>query len=70
MRSIPVLVDDTLYVADNGGFVRAIDPVTGDLRWEYPIEGEVDLGWPVVSNGVLDIGTSPSATSTPSPAPT
>jgi tripartite motif-containing protein 71 len=58
VRSIPVLVDDTLYVADNGGFVRAIDAETGQQRWEYPIAGEVDLGWPVVSNGVLYIGTS------------
>jgi outer membrane protein assembly factor BamB len=58
VRSIPVLVDDTLYVADNGGFVRAIDPDTGNPLWEYPIAGEVDLGWPVVSNGVLYIGTS------------
>jgi outer membrane protein assembly factor BamB len=58
VRSIPVLVDDTLYVADNGGFVRAIDPATGQQRWEFPIAGEIDLGWPVVSNGVLYIGTS------------
>jgi tripartite motif-containing protein 71 len=58
VRSIPVLVEDTLYVADNGGFVRAIDAATGQQRWEYPIAGEVGLGWPVVSNGVLYIGTS------------
>src|SRR4029078_4650824 len=58
MRSVPALVEDTLYVDDNGGFVRAIDPVTGSLLWEYAIAGEVDFGWPVVSNGVLYIGTS------------
>ena len=58
VRSIPVLVEDTLYVADNGGFVRAIDPLNGDPLWQYSIAGEVDLGWPVVSDGVLYIGTS------------
>ncbi|MGC4190545.1 MAG: PQQ-binding-like beta-propeller repeat protein [Thermomicrobiales bacterium] len=57
VRSIPVLVEDALYVADNGGFVRAIDAETGKQDWEYPIEGAVDRGWPVVANGVLYIGT-------------
>ncbi|MGB3327834.1 MAG: PQQ-binding-like beta-propeller repeat protein [Thermomicrobiales bacterium] len=58
VRSIPVLVEGTLYVADNGGFVRAIDARTGVQEWEYPIAGTVDLGWPVVANGVLYIGTA------------
>ena len=33
--SSPVLVDGTLYAANNDGWLYALDPATGRIRWKY-----------------------------------
>ena len=34
----PLVTDDTVYVANDTGLVRALDAETGETRWNYPVE--------------------------------
>ncbi|MEJ2236935.1 MAG: PQQ-binding-like beta-propeller repeat protein [Gemmatimonadales bacterium] len=54
--SSPAVVDGTVYIGDNGGYLRAIDRETGRERWNYRTTGGV-LSTPVVHQGVVFFGS-------------
>ncbi|MCC6944844.1 MAG: PQQ-binding-like beta-propeller repeat protein [Thermomicrobiales bacterium] len=56
VRAVPILSGSTLYVADNGGFVRAISANTGQEIWSYPIQGGVNFAL-TVAGDVVYTGT-------------
>ncbi len=37
----PVVYDGTMYLANTGGIVQALDARTGDLIWEYHVGAEI-----------------------------
>lgn len=41
--TIPVLFGDTVYIGSVDGYVRAVDAVSGRLRWKCPREGRSRL---------------------------
>lgn len=56
IRSSPLIVEDTLYVADRGGSAYAINVDSGHVLWTY---GAGDAVWssPFFSEGILYIGS-------------
>jgi outer membrane protein assembly factor BamB len=49
----PALGDSVLYVADELGVVYAIDPITGNLLWQWSASEDIRL-----NDGIDEIGTS------------
>ena len=52
----PLLENDALFVAEAGGRVQALDPVTGRERWRADLKSRVSAGPSVVDDMVL-VGT-------------
>jgi eukaryotic-like serine/threonine-protein kinase len=53
---MPAVVDGTVYVADEGGAVWALEAATGHKRWSVDLGDAVD-GSPAVADGRLYVGT-------------
>lgn len=56
IQSSPVLVDGTLFVGDDDGYVYAIDAETGSLEWSVETGGDVDAT-PTVVDGTVYVGS-------------
>lgn len=52
----PVLENDALFVAESGGRVVALDPVTGRERWRVDLKARVSSG-PTVLGDLILVGT-------------
>jgi outer membrane protein assembly factor BamB len=52
VRSSPVIVDSVIYVGSNDGYLRAVDPRSGEERWRYRTRGAVTSSPAVANNAV------------------
>jgi outer membrane protein assembly factor BamB/tetratricopeptide (TPR) repeat protein len=43
VRAAPLIVDDTVYIADIAGFLYALNLSGGDLLWQHPSQEDVDI---------------------------
>lgn len=53
----PILVDGTLYVGDNAGMLRAIDPQTGVVDWRFQAPEQIGTP-PVVTDDTVYVGNT------------
>ena len=51
----PVVVDGTVFVADEGGYVTALDEPTGSQRWQQPVGAAINGGI-TVDSGLVIVG--------------
>jgi outer membrane protein assembly factor BamB len=51
----PVVVDGTVFVADESGIVTALDEATGHVRWSQPVGAAINAGVSV-ADGLLVVG--------------
>ncbi|WP_136601161.1 outer membrane protein assembly factor BamB family protein [Salinigranum halophilum] len=56
VNSSPAIVDGTVYVGSNDQRVYAVDALTGEVQWQYRLDGPVRSS-PTVVDGVLYIGS-------------
>lgn len=56
----PVVSQGTVYVADDAGYVTALDSNTGAVRWQHFISGGMVLT-PTLQDGMLFVGTHDSS---------
>jgi len=54
---LPVTYTSTLFVSSNNQIVYALDPISGDKKWKFSVDGEVQAT-PLVHNKTLYVGTS------------
>ena len=54
----PTVIDQTIYIGTDSGYVRALDASNGSLLWEYDASGYVDLSPIVKGNVVYAVGSS------------
>jgi outer membrane protein assembly factor BamB len=54
--SSPAVAGGTVYIGDNGGYLRALDRESGEERWNYKVAAGV-LSSPVVDQGVVFFGS-------------
>jgi alcohol dehydrogenase (cytochrome c) len=54
----PIVHNGTIFLNNTGGIVQALDGKTGDLIWEYRIQGNVSQRGMVLYDDKLYIGTS------------
>lgn len=52
----PDVYSQTLFVSSNNQIVYALDPVSGDRKWKFPVSGEVQAT-PVLFNKNVYVGT-------------
>lgn len=52
----PDVYTQTLFVSSNNQIVYALDPVSGDRKWKFPVTGEVQAT-PVLHNKSVYVGT-------------
>jgi outer membrane protein assembly factor BamB/tetratricopeptide (TPR) repeat protein len=43
VRAAPLIVEDTVYIADIAGFLYAFDLSSGDLLWQYPSTEDIEI---------------------------
>lgn len=56
VTTMPVVIDDRVYIADGAGFVSAFDAATGDLVGEPVSLGSEVQGSPTIAQGALIVG--------------